>query len=108
MAFIQRIQPAGDERCEPGHGDCCVIDCVTTEPVADAETGQVIHEAGAVVWHSHMNAVIHPEHRLNPDHAAEDHRSGSAVPVQVTPWCEECKAHPAASGMFVRAQVTDQ
>lgn len=95
MTFLQRIQPAGDGRCEPGHGDCAVIDCVTTEPVTD-EAGEVIHEAGAVVWHSHMDAAIHPEHRLNPDHPAEDHRSGSPAAVSVTPWCGDCAARHAA------------
>ena len=96
MAFIQCILPAGDSRCE-GHdpGACCVIDCVATEPVLHHETGEVIHKAGAVVWHSHMHAVIHPEHRLNPDHPAEDHRKGKPVPVSVTPYCDACKAHPA-------------
>jgi hypothetical protein len=93
MAFTQRIQPAGDPRCGDMHGggDCCVIDCVTTGPVIHHETGDVIHAAGAVVWHSHMDAAIHPEHRLNPDCPAEDHRSGEQVPVAVTPWCETCK-----------------
>jgi hypothetical protein len=90
MAFTQRIQPA----CRQ-HGNCCVIDCITTCPVTHHETGQVIHEAGAVVWHSHMDAGIHPEHRLNPDWPAEDHRDGSGKPVAVTPWCDACKAHPA-------------
>jgi hypothetical protein len=93
MTFIQRIQVPGDRRCE-GHDpkDCCVIDCVTTEPVTHHETGTVLHEAGAVVWHSHMDASIHPEHRLNPDHPAEDHRRTSPVPVTVTPWCKKCEA----------------
>ena len=90
MAFIQRIQSPGDERCAD-HGECCVIDCITTEPVTHHETGAVIHEAGAVVWHSHMDAAIHPEHRLNPDHPAEDHRGAAPAPVAVTPWCEPCK-----------------
>lgn len=98
MAFIQRIQPPGDSRCEI-HGDCCVIDCVTTEPVTHHETGDVIHPAGSVVWHSHLDAGIDPFHRLNPDHAAEDHRGGEPVPVTVTPWCAECRAHPAAAGL---------
>jgi hypothetical protein len=97
MAFVQRIQPARDERCEPGHGDCMVIDCITTEPVL-REDGSVVHEAGAVVWHSHMDAGVHAEHRLNPDHDAEDHRGDVPVPVAVTPWCDECKAHPAYPG----------
>jgi hypothetical protein len=60
VAFIQRIQPPG--ACQAGHGDCCVIDCVTTDPVRHHETGHVIHQAGAVVWQSHMTAAIHPEH----------------------------------------------
>ena len=98
MAFIQRIQPPG--ACADGHEDCCVIDCVTTEPVTHHETGEVIHEAGAVVWHSHMDAAIHPGHRLNPDHPAEDHRGAEPVPVTVTPLCDNCRAHPAAQGSF--------
>lgn len=89
MTFIQRIQPPGDGRCD-GHGDCTVIDCITTEPVTHHETGAVIHEPGTVVWHSHMDAAIHPEHRLNPDHPAEDHRGATPVPVQVAPWCADC------------------
>lgn len=96
MAFIQRIRRSGDDRCEDHDADgCCVIDCVTTEPVTHHETGEVIHEAGAVVWHSHLDAAIHPEHRLNPDHPAEDHRSGEPVPVTVAAWCEPCREHPA-------------
>ena len=100
MAFIQRIQPPGDDRCgKTGcSGDCAVIDCITTGPVAHHETGKVIHEAGSVVWHSHMDAAIHPEHRLNPDHPAEDHRGAEPIPVAVTPWCEDCKTHPAYPG----------
>jgi hypothetical protein len=96
VAFIQRIQAAG--ACQDGHGDCCVIDCITTVPVAHHETGEVIHEAGAVIWRSHMNAAIHPEHRLNPDHPAEDHRGARPAPSAVTSWCEPCKAHPAYPG----------
>lgn len=103
MAFVQRIQPAGDDRCQDMHGEdgsgCTVIDCVTTEAVLHHETGDVIHEAGTVVWHSHLDAAIHPEHRLNPDHPAEDHRGSEAVPVTWTPVCDECAAHPAAAGM---------
>lgn len=95
MTFIQRIRAAGS--CDQDHGDCCVIDCVTTGPVTHHETGDVIHPAGAVVWHSHMHAALHPEHRLNPDHASEDHRGPDVVPVQVTPWCGECLEHPAAA-----------
>lgn len=100
MTFTQRILPPGDARCEPGHGDCAVIDCVTDEPVIHHETGAVIHLAGAVVWHSHMDAAVHPEHRLNPDHPAEDHRGTKPGSAQVTPWCEDCKAHPAAAALF--------
>ena len=96
MAFIQRIQPAG--ACQDGHGGCAVIDCVTTEPVTHHETGTVIHQAGAVVWWSHLDGAIHPEHRLNKDHPGEDHRGGEPVPVTVTPWCAACKAHPAFPG----------
>ena len=97
MAFIQRIQPPGDPRCRLGGHDhdpdgCTVIDCITTEAVTNHETGAVIHEAGTVVWHSHMDAAVHPEHRLNPDHPAEDHRGGTPVPVAVTPWCDACAA----------------
>jgi hypothetical protein len=99
MAFIQRIRPAGSCGAEY-HGNCCVIDCVPTEPVTHHESGEVIHEAGAVVWHSHLDAAIHPEHRLNPDHPAEDHRSGEPGPVTVTPWCDDCKGHPAAARIF--------
>jgi hypothetical protein len=90
MAFVQRI--TGD--CGE-HDGCCVIDCITTEPVIHHETGKVIHQAGAVVWHSHLHAAIHPEHRLNPDYPAEDHRDGSPIPVTVTPWCDACQAHQA-------------
>ena len=100
MPFIQRIQPPGDQRCEDIHGDCAVIDCITTERVTHHQTGDVIHETGAVVWHSHMDAAIHPEHRLNPDHPAEDHRGDKPVPVTATDLCAECKAHPAAQGFF--------
>ena len=101
MTFIQRIQPAGDERCDrDGHAhdphDCCVIDCITTEPVLHHQTREVIHPAGTIVWHSHMEAAIHPEHRLNPDCPAEDHRGAKPKPVKVTPWCPACKTHPAA------------
>ncbi len=85
--FIQRIQP----ECPDGHQGCLVIDCVTTGPVTNQATGDVIHEAGAVVWHSHMTSQVHPEHRLNPDHPAEDHRSGTPAPVAVTPWCADCE-----------------
>ena len=98
MTFIQRIIADG---CDyPEHGDCQVIDCVTTEPVTHHETGAVIHEARAVVWHSHMDAAIHPEHRLNPDHPAEDHRGSKPVPSGVTPLCDDCRDHPAAQGSF--------
>ncbi len=98
MTFIQRIIAGG---CGyPEHGTCQVIDCITTEPVIHHETGEVIHEAGAVVWHSHMDAAIHPGHRLNPDHPAEDHRGAEPVPVTVTPLCDNCRAHPAAQGSF--------
>ena len=99
MAFIQRIQPPGDARCN-GHDavGCAVIDCVTTGPVTDHETGAVIHPAGAVVWHSHLDAAIHPGHRLNPSHPAQDHRGETPVPVTVTPWCDDCKTHPAYPG----------
>ena len=101
MAFIQRIQPAGDDRCEDHDGAACaVIDCVTTVPVRNHETGDVIHAAGAVVWHSHLHADLHPEHRLNPSHEAEDHRGAKPEPVTVTEWCDECKAHPAAAYIF--------
>ena len=96
MAFIQRIQPRGDPRCRlDGHDHdpdgCSVIDCITTEPVTHHETGAVIHPAGAVVWHSHMAAAVHPEHRLNDSHPAEDHRGDVPVAVSVTPWCEPCE-----------------
>lgn len=90
MAFIQRIQPGG--ACQDGHRNCAVIDCVTTEPVTHHETGAVIHQAGAIVWHSHMDAAICAEHRLNPDHPAEDHRAAEPVPVTATPWCSACRA----------------
>jgi hypothetical protein len=101
MTFIQRIQPGGDERCaDHDPAGCQVIDCITTGPVIHHETGAVIHEAGAVVWHSHMHSVIHPEHRLNPSHPAEDHRGAEPVPVMVTPLCDNCRAHPAAQGSF--------
>jgi hypothetical protein len=79
VAFIQRIQPPGDERCaDQGHdpAGCTVIDCITTEPVLHHQTGAVIHEAGTVVWHSHADAATDPLGRLNPDHPFEDHRSG--------------------------------
>jgi hypothetical protein len=91
--FVQRIQAPGGERCAGAQHDpagCTVIDCVTTEPVTNHDTGEVIHPAGAVVWHSHMDARIHPEHRLNPDHPAEDHRGPVPAPVTVTPWCVAC------------------
>lgn len=88
MAFIQRIKGDG------------LIDCITTEPVTDAETGHVIHPAGTVVWESRLHSDIHPEHRLNPGHAAEDHRDGEPKPVTVTGWCDDCKAHPAAAFIF--------
>jgi hypothetical protein len=81
VVFVQRIQAAGDERCAPmGHGpdDCTVIDCVTTEPVLHHETSAIIHEAGAVVWHSHADAGIDPVSRLNPDHPHEDHRAAAS------------------------------
>ncbi len=96
MTFIQRIQPdCGD------HGESCsLIDCITTEPVIHHETGEVIHEAGAVVGHSHMHSAIHPEHRLNPSYPAEDHRGAEVVPVTVTPVCDDCRPHPAARGHF--------
>lgn len=101
MAFVQRIHPAGDDRCEDHEpGGCCVIDCVTTDPVLHHETGQVIHEAGAVVWHSHLHGDLHPEHRLNPGHEAEDHRDGEPKPVTATEWCDDCKAHPVAAFIF--------
>jgi hypothetical protein len=75
MAFIQRIQPSPDPRCADHGGDgCTVIDCITTEPVTHHETGEVIHEAGTVVWHSHMDTAVDPVSRLNPDHPYEDHR----------------------------------
>lgn len=102
MAFTQRIQPGGDDRCTGlGHdpAGCVIIDCITTGNVAHHETGDVIHPAGAVVWHSHMPGGVHAEHRLNPDHPAEDHRGDAPVPVTRTPWCEDCKAHPAAAGL---------
>lgn len=102
MAFTQRIQPAGDTRCT-GHGDCIVIDCITTEDVTHHETGQVIHQAGAVVWHSHMTAGIHPEHRLNPDHPAVDYRGDQPAPVSATEPCEDCRASPAAIPSWKRA-----
>jgi len=98
MAFIQRIQPGGP--CRHGHDNCQVIDCITTEPVINPVTGDVLHHAGAVVWHSHMTTEIHPEHRLNPCHPAEDHRGRRPVPAAATPWCEDCKAHPAAAYIF--------
>lgn len=101
MAFVQRIQPPG--ACGDGHAGCTVIDCVTTEPVTHHETGEVVHEAGAVVWHSHMTAAIHPEHRLNPSHPAEDHRGPSPLPATATPWCGDCGAHPNANSMTPRA-----
>ena len=63
--------------------------------VTHHETEAVIHEVGAVLWRSHMDAAIHLEHRLNPDHPAEDHRDGSAKPVSVTPWCGAREANPA-------------
>lgn len=101
MAFVQRIQPQDDSRCEDHDGGICtVIDCVTTEPVLNHETSQVIHEPGAVVWHSHLHSGIDPLHRLNPLHPAEDHRDGQPRPVTVTEWCEECRAHPAAAYIF--------
>jgi hypothetical protein len=93
MAFIQRIQAPG--ACPDRHADCCLIDCVTTEPVIRHNTGGVVHPAGSVVWRSHMDAAIHPEHRLNPDHPAEDHRGAAPSVATVTPWCDACKAHPA-------------
>jgi hypothetical protein len=79
MAFVQRIQPSGDPRCEDHDpAGCTVIDCITTEPVLHHETGAVIHEAGTVVWHSHDDAGIDPVSRLNPDHPSEDHRQEHA------------------------------
>jgi hypothetical protein len=100
MTFVQRIRPSGDGRCGEFHGDCAVIDCITTEPVTHHETGEVIHEAGSVVWHSHMHSAIHPEHRLNGSHPAEDHRSGRPVPVIATDWCDECRGHPAVAAIL--------
>jgi hypothetical protein len=97
MTFIQRIQPGG--ACGHAHGNCCVIDCITTEPIL-REDGSVIHEGGATVWWSHMDSGICPEHRLNPDHPAEDHRNGTPLPVTATEPCEDCKVHPAAQGHF--------
>ena len=76
------------------------VDCITTEPVTHHETGAVIHQAGAVVWHSHMDDAIHPEHRLNPDHPAEDHQGDSPVPVTQTSWCDACREYAAAKGLL--------
>jgi hypothetical protein len=76
MVFIQRIQPSGDDRCTSHDpAGCTVIDCITTEPVTHHQTGEVIHEAGTIVWHSHMDAGTDPLTRLNPDHPYEDHRN---------------------------------
>jgi hypothetical protein len=87
MAFAQHVTACTDEH---PWGDCVAITCVTDGPLTHHETGAVIHEAGATVWVSHFHASVHPEHRLNPDVPAEDHRSGTPTPITVTPWCEEC------------------
>jgi hypothetical protein len=98
MAFIQRIQRAGyPHECQGDPDDCAVIDCITTEAVTHHETGAVITKAGAVVWHSCWPAAIHPEHRLNQDHAGEDHRGSAPAPASWTPPCEACLAHPAGA-----------
>jgi hypothetical protein len=104
MAWVQRIQPPGDGRCAAmGHdpAGCTVIDGLTTEPVLHHQTGAVIHQAGTVVWHSHMDAGLHPEHRLNPDHPSEDHRGDGPVPVTQTPWCDACREYAVAKGLHL-------
>ncbi len=95
MTFTQRIQPNCDE-----HGDeCIVIDCITSEPVRHHESGAVIHDAGTVVWRSCMNSAIHPEHRLNPDHPAEDHRGSTPAFASASEPCNSCLNHPAWRGV---------
>ena len=99
MAFLQRILPG--DACQDGHDNCQVIDCITTESVLSHIDGSVQHDAQAVVWHSHMDADVHPEHRLNPCHPAEDHREGTPAQSGTTPWCDTCLAHPAVKGLNV-------
>ena len=63
-----------------------MINRVAMEPITHYEAGAFSHYRGAIVWHSHMDAAIHQEHRFNQSHPAEDHRRGpSPVAVLVTP-----------------------
>jgi len=84
MAFLQRIHPAGDDRCQAAMGHapdgCTVIDCVTDEDITHHETGAVIHPAGTVVWHSHAPADLDQVARLNTDHPHEDRRRADPKP----------------------------
>ncbi len=86
MSFLQRAKAC------PVHDDCTVIDCVTDADVTDGD-GAVTHPADSVVWWSHMHSDIHADHRINPDHPAEDHH-GDPIPITKTDWCDECLAHP--------------
>jgi len=97
MTFTQRILSTNS--CLDGHDDCQIIDCIANDPVVDPDTGAILREAGAVVWVSHLHEEIHPEHRLNPCHPAEDHRGSDSILVGATPWCEECLTHPACPVM---------
>lgn len=85
MTFTQHV-----EDCTDNHADCTVIWCDTDTPILHHETGETLHEAGAILWHSHMAADVHAEHRINPDHPALDHR-GDGQPTPVT-WTEPCNA----------------
>lgn len=80
MAFLQRFRT-----CD-SHDACHLIDCVTDADIADKANGNVIHEAGAVVWESHAPDHTHPECRANPDHPLQGGDSTKQM-------CEHCQAH---------------
>lgn len=55
------------------HENCTAICCETTSDMHDDE-GALLHDAGTVLWVSHMSADVDPEPRLNMELEAEDHR----------------------------------
>lgn len=86
MTFTQHV-----EQCT-AHRACTVIRCETDTDLRGPD-GDTTHPAGTVVWHSHMHHDVHPEHRINRDHPAIDHRGRRPAPISYTEPCAACLPH---------------
>jgi hypothetical protein len=89
MTFTQHVGHCPDE----SHGPCTVIWCDTDADLLH-EDGTPAHPTGTVLWHSHMHADVHAEHRINPGHPAVDHRDDSdPAAIAPSPPCAACAPH---------------